>query len=139
MAADEPRFDFPSIARAAGIIVGGTTLFGFATPAIVTLVFNPASSHTGPAAGSIIFTWAFWGVAWALTVWQGAWMLREVGHDRILDDMLVLAVVAAVLLLIVKIMVSLIYEAERVFTGFDVGGALILLVVAFIGARANRF
>lgn len=139
MAADEPRFDFPAIARAAGIIVGGTTIFGFAVPAIVTLVFDPTSSFTGPAASSIIFTWAFWGVAWALTIWQGSWMLRAVGHDSILDDMLVLSVVAAVLLLIVKIMVSLIYEANNIFTGFDVGGALVLLVVAFVGARANRY
>jgi len=36
-------------------------------------------------------------------------------------------------------MIALIYEAESIFTGFDVGGALVLLVVALIGARANRY
>ena len=65
-------------------------------------------------------------------------MVRTVG-DRILDDSVVLAVICAVVLLIVKIAIALVYEAENIFTGFDVGGALVLLVVALIGARANRF
>jgi hypothetical protein len=139
MAASEPRFDFPAIARAAAVIIGVTAVFGFAVPALVTVLFDPTSSSTTPAVSSVIFTWAFWGVSWGLMVWQAAWVLRDVGHDRILDDVVVLAVICAIVLLIVKIMIALIYEAESIFTGFDVGGALILLVVAFIGARANRF
>jgi len=139
MAANEPRFDVPAIARAAAVIIGATAVFGFAVPALITVLFDPTSSSTSPAASSVIFTWAFWGVSWGLTVWQGAWMLRDVGHDRILDDVLVLAVICAIVLLIVKIMIALVYEAESVFTGFDVGGALVLLVVALVGARANRF
>jgi len=138
MAANEPRFDFPAIARAAAVIIGGTAVFGFAVPALITILFDPTSSSTTPAVSNVIFTWAFWGVSWGLTVWQGAWMLRDVG-DRILDDVVVLAVICAIVLLIVKIMIALIYEAESIFTGFDVGGALVLLVVALIGARANRF
>ena len=138
MAANEPRFDFPAIARAAAVIIGGTAVFGFAVPALITILFDPTSSSTTPAVSNVIFTWAFWGVSWGLTVWQGAWMLRDVG-DRILDDVVVLAVICAIVLLIVKIMIALIYEAESIFTGFDVGGALVLLVVALVGARANRF
>jgi hypothetical protein len=139
MAADEPRFDIPAIVRAAAVIIGGTAVFGFAVPALITALFDPASSSTTPVVSNVIFTWAFWGISWGLTLWQGAWMLRGVGHDRILDDVVVLAVICAVVLLIVKIMIALIYEAESIFTGFDVGGALVLLVVALIGARANRF
>jgi len=138
MAADEPRFDIPAIARAAAIIIGGTTLFGFAIPALITILFDPTSSSTTPVVSNAIFTWAFWGLSWGLTLWQGAWMVRTVG-DRILDDSVVLAIICAVVLLIVKIAIALIYEAENIFTGFDVGGALVLLVVALIGARANRF
>ena len=138
MAADEPRFDIPAIARAAAIIIGGTTLFGFAIPALITILFDPTSSSTTPVVSNVIFTWAFWGLSWGLTLWQGAWMVRTVG-DRILDDSVVLAIICAVVLLIVKIAIALIYEAENIFTGFDVGGALVLLVVALIGARANRF
>ena len=138
MAADEPRFDIPAIARAAAIIIGGTTLFGFAIPALITILFDPTSSSTTPVVSNVIFTWAFWGLSWGLTLWQGAWMVRTVG-DRILDDSVVLAVICAVVLLIVKIAIALVYEAENIFTGFDVGGALVLLVVALIGARANRF
>lgn len=138
MAADEPRFDIPAIARAAAIIIGGTTLFGFAIPALITILFDPTSSSTTPVVSNVIFTWVFWGLSWGLTLWQGAWMVRTVG-DRILDDSVVLAVICAVVLLIVKIAIALVYEAENIFTGFDVGGALVLLVVALIGARANRF
>ena len=72
-------------------------------------------------------------------------MLRTVG-DRIIDDMLVTSIIVAILLLIVKIIVWLAYEptgpsgdALLPITGLDAGAALVLLVVALIAARTNRF
>jgi hypothetical protein len=141
--AEEPRFDIPAIFRALAIIVGVTGLFGFLVPVIVTLAFKLV--NTGPAAGNEIFRWAFWAVAWALTIWQGSVMLRRV-HDAIIDDMILTAAIAAVLLLIIKFIMALVYVPVRsngelvpLLSTIDMGGALILIVVAVIGSRANRF
>jgi hypothetical protein len=141
--AEEPRFDMPAIFRALAVIVGVTGLFGFLVPAVVTMAFNPGP--TGPAAGNEIFRWAFWAIAWALTIWQGSVMLRRV-HDAIIDDMILTAAIAAVLLLIVKFIMALVYvpvndegELLPLISTIDAGGALILIVVAVIGSRANRF
>ncbi len=72
-------------------------------------------------------------------------MIRQV-HERIIDDMLVTSVIAAVVLIIVKFIVWIAYEpvgseGQPLFaiTGIDAGGALMLIVVAMIGARANRY
>jgi hypothetical protein len=141
--AEEPRFDMPAILRALAIIVGVTGLFGFLVPVVVTLAFKLV--NTGPAAGNEIFRWAFWAIAWALTIWQGSVMLRRV-HDAIIDDMILTAAIAAVLLLIIKFIMALVYvpirsngELVPLLSTIDVGGALILIVVAVIGSRTNRF
>lgn len=72
-------------------------------------------------------------------------MIREV-HERIIDDMLVTSAIAAVALIIFKFVIWIAYEpigseGQRLFaiTGIDAGGALMLIVVAMIGARANRY
>lgn len=143
MAEAEPRFDWSAIFRAAAIIIVGTAILGFAVPPAITLAQQ--LGHTGRVAGNDLFRWGFWAVAWALTIWQGAWMRRQVG-DRIWDDMVVVAAIVAVALMLTKIMIALIYEPISsegdllpVVTSIDTGGALILVVVALIGAGTNRF
>lgn len=141
--ADEPRFDWPAILRACLIIVGGTALVGFAVPPALTLALG--LTHTGHIAGNDFFRFGFWAVSWVLTIWQGSSMLKRVS-DQIIDDMLVTAVIVAFVLMFVKVAVALIYEPLNgqdellpVVTALDTGGALVLIVVALIAARVNRF
>nr|MBN1228434.1 hypothetical protein [Anaerolineae bacterium] len=141
--AHESRFDFAAIARVTGIIVVVTGIIGFAVPALLTIALK--LGHTGTVSGHEVFRFGYWAVAWGLTVWQGSWMLRRV-HERIIDDMMVVAVLAAVLLLIVKFVIALVYEPTNragellpLVTSIDVGGALMLILVAFIGARVNKY
>ncbi|MBN1431037.1 MAG: hypothetical protein JXB07_21895 [Anaerolineae bacterium] len=134
--ADEPRFDWPAIFRVTGIVVGVPTVLGFVIPPALTLAFG--DDHTGTVAGHEIFQWAFWIIAWGLTVWQGSWMLRRVG-DKIIDDMLVMSMIASVILFIVKVIIAIAYEPDDIVTGIDAGGALMLIVVAMVGARVNKF
>ena len=143
MAAEEARFDWGAIARATGIIVGGTALIGVIVPLALTVLLK--LGHTGRVAGNDIYRWGFWAVAWALTLWQGTTMLRRV-HDAIIDDMIVTAVLSAVILFFVKLLLNLTLEPLNeqgallpVVTAIDTGGALVLVVVAIISARVNRF
>ncbi len=143
MAAEEARFDWGAIARATGIIVGGTALIGVIVPLALTVLLK--LGHTGRVSGNDIYRWGFWAVAWALTLWQGTTMLRRV-HDAIIDDMIVTAVLSAVILFFVKLLLNLTLEPLNeqgallpVVTAIDTGGALVLVVVAIISARVNRF
>lgn len=148
MADQQPPLNWRAIFRAAGIIIGGATLFGIAIPLIGALI-GEAVGGTGPLntrviSGHEIYRWLYWAVAWGLTFWQGQWMLRTVGKQNI-NDMLVTAVIAAVALLIVKFVVWLAYDpinsGQRLFaiTAIDAAGALALLIVAFIAARINAY
>jgi len=141
--AEEPRFDWQAIFRVVGIIVGGAAVFGLAVPPLVTLAFGLV--NTGIAAGNEIFQWLFWIVAWGLTIWQGAWMLRRVG-DKIIDDMLVVSLIAAPTLVVIKMIIALVYQPVNsdgqlltILTAIDAGGALMLIVVALVGARVNKY
>lgn len=141
--AEEPRFDWQAIFRVVGIIVGGTAVFGLAVPPLVTLAFGLV--NTGITAGNEIFQWLFWIVAWGLTIWQGAWMLRRVG-DKIIDDMLVVSLIAAPTLVVIKMIIALAYQPVNsdgqlltILTAIDAGGALMLIVVALVGARVNKY
>ncbi len=141
--AEERRFDWGAILTAAAIIVGVTAALGLIVPAVLTLGLG--LGHTGRVAGHDAYRWGFWAVAWALTIWQGAVMLRKV-HERIVDDMLVTSIIAAVALFLVKMVIGLVYEPLSgrgtllpIVTSLDTGGALILVLVALIGARVNRF
>ena len=118
------------------MIVGGAALVGFVVPPVATLALK--LYNTGTVAGNDIYRIVFWATAWGLTVVQGAWMLRHVG-ERIIDDMLVVAIISALALMIVKFIIWLVYAPEGWFTGLDAGGALLLIVVALIAARTNRF
>ena len=140
---EEPRFDWPSIFRASGIIIGVTVAIGFIVPVVGSLALG--LSKTGYVAGNALFSWAFWVIAWSLTIWQGAWILRHVG-DKIIDDMLVVAVICALALIVIKFIIGLVYDpldaaGQRLFpiSAIDAGGALMLLVVALIAARINRY
>ncbi|HEC24264.1 MAG TPA: hypothetical protein ENI95_15255 [Chloroflexi bacterium] len=140
---DEARFDWGAIARASAIIVGVVTAFALIVPVAGALAVGPWD--TLKISGSEIYNWAYWAIAWALTIWQGAWMIRRV-HERIIDDMLVTSVIAAIALIVVKFVVWILYEpvneeGQRLFavTAIDAGGALMLIVVALIGARINRY
>ncbi len=141
--AEEPRFDWPTIARSVAIIVGVSAVVGFGVPPGITLAFG--LYNTGRIAGNEIFNWAFWVVAWALVFVQGAYFLSHVG-PKIVDDMLVVAIISAFLLVVVKFIVAFVYQpvtADGQFvpliTGIDVGGALMLVLVALIAARMNRY
>lgn len=141
--AEEPRFDWPAITRASAIIVGVTGIAGFLIPVGGTLILQ--YGNTGIIAGNEIFQWIYWLIAWGMLTWSGMYMLRNVG-DKIIDDMLVIAIVCAIALLIVKLVIGIVYEpvdsaGRAVFpiTGIDAGGALISIVVALIAARANRY
>ncbi len=138
------RFDWPAIFRGAGIIVGVTAVLGLSVPIGGAFIDGNGPIGTQDVSGNQIYRWAFWALAWVLTIWQGAWMLRQVG-DRIIDDMLVTAGIAAVALLVVKAVVWLAYE-PRVrgqlllpITGIDAAGALALIIIALVAARVNRF
>jgi len=141
--AEEPRFDWPTIWRSIAIIVGIPTVIGFAAPPLLTLAFGQV--NTGYAAGNEIFNWGFWLVAWGLTFAQAAYFLRHVG-DKIIDDMLVVAIISAFMLVVIKLIVAVVYlplsadgKALSLMTPTDAGGALMMVVVALIGARLNRY
>jgi hypothetical protein len=141
--AEEPRFDWPTIWRSIAIIVGIPAVIGFAAPPLLTLAFGQV--NTGYAAGNELFNWGFWIIAWGLTFAQAAYFLRHVG-DKIIDDMLVVAIISAFLLVIIKLTVAIIYlpisadgKILPLMTGIDAGGALLMVLVALIGARMNRY
>ena len=138
----EPRFDWGAIFRAAAIVIVVTAIIGFAIPPILTIALG--YNHTGRVAGNDLYRWAYWGIAWALTIWQGAWMRRAVG-DRIWDDMAFVGVIVAAVLFALKMLIALIYEPISsegalmpIITSLDTGGALMLIFVALVGAGANR-
>jgi hypothetical protein len=141
--AEEPRFDWPAIFRVVGIIVGGAAAVGFVAPLAITPAFK--LYNTGIVAGNEIYQWAYWVVAWGLTIWQGAWMLRRVG-DKIIDDMLVVSLIAAPVLVVIKLIIALAYlpvgsegQPLTILTGIDAGGALMLIVIALVAARINKY
>jgi len=145
----EARFDWPAIGVAVGLIVGITSVFAIAVPVAGALLvneqFGPTDWNTLTISGSVFYRFFFWAISWGLTVWQGAVIMRKVKHDRIIDDMLVTAVASAILLtFIVKVIVWIAFQPinpdnspQFFITSIDAGGALLLIVVALIGARAN--
>jgi len=140
---EEARFDWPAIGRALLIIALVPIVFAFAVPPLAGLALG--LPKTGPIAGNEIYRWLYWVLAWGLIIWQGAWMLRIVGHDHIIDDMLVVSAIAGVTLVIVKFVVWFIYQPTNAdggnqfaLTYVDVAGVIVLFLVALIGARVNR-
>lgn len=143
--AEDHRFDWGAIFRACGIIAGGSAAYGLIVPIAGAFVDGNGNAWTTQTvAGHEIYLWLFWAIAWGLTVWQGAWMIRHV-HDRIIDDMLVTSVLCSILLIISRFIVWVVYTPTRAgdpilpLTGIDAGGALILIVVALVAARINRY
>jgi len=134
--AEEPRFDWSAIFRVVGIIVAGAAAVGFIIPPVATLALG--LYNTGIAADNELYQAAYWIVAWGLTIWQGAWMLRRVG-DKIIDDMLVMSIIAAPILIVLKMIINLVYASSEIITAIDAGGALLLVAVALVGARINRY
>ncbi len=141
--ADEPRFNWSAIFRVVAIVVGGAAIIGFVVPPVATLAFK--LYHTGIVAGNEIYQWAYWVVAWALTIWQGSWMLRRVG-DKIIDDMLVMSMIAAPTLVVIKLVIAFVYQPLgsdgqplAILSFIDAAGALVLIVVALVGARINKY
>ncbi len=133
---EEPRFDWSGIFRSSAIIVGGAAAVGLIVPPLVTIAFSLGT--TQKVVDNDIYRIAYWVVAWGLTVLQGSWMLRQVG-DKIIDDMLVISIISALALSIIKLVIWFVYGAENGFGALDAGGALLLVVVALIAARTNRF
>ena len=140
---EEPRFDWPTILRSVAIIVGASTVVGFAIPPIITLAFG--LFNTGYAAGNEFFNWGYWVVAWIATFVQGAYFLRHVG-EKIVDDMLVVAIVSMIALVIIKFIVAIVYlpitadgQPVSLMTGIDAAGALAIVVVAMVAARMNAY
>jgi hypothetical protein len=142
---DENRFDWGAIARATGIVVGITTAYALIIPIVGAFIDGNGPLTTSTISGHEIYRWLYWGLAWGLIIWQASWMIRNVG-DRIIDDMLVTSVFVAITLLIVKVITSIIYapvdsDGQNLFLigGIDAAGALMVFVVALIGARINRY
>jgi hypothetical protein len=143
--AEEPRFDWPSITKSVGIVVGVTTALALIVPIAGALADGDGPLSTRNISGNEIYRWGFWIVAWVLTFLQGSWMLKHVG-DRVIDDMLVISIIAAVVLILIRFVVWIIYDpmtstGERLFaiSAIDAGGALLLVVVGLIAARFNRY
>ena len=131
--------------------MGPEAVWTIAAPLAGALAVGPWD--TLKISGSEIYRFAYWAIAWGLTIWQGQWMLNEVGHDKIIDDMLVTAAIVAVALIIIKFIVWIAYQPIRydpatfdpanpqyqfAITAIDAGGALLLAVVALVGARINQ-
>jgi hypothetical protein len=141
---DEGRFDWRAIARVCGIIVGVTAIFALVVPVVGAFIDGNGPLDTRTISGHQIYRWLFWLIAWGLTIWQAGWMLREVG-ERIVDDMLVTSIIVAIALMIVKVIVWLAYEPvangtlQLPITSIDAAGALMLIVIALVGARMNRY
>lgn len=140
---DEPRFDWPAIGSALLVIVLVPTIYAFAVPPLAGMALNMPS--TGPIAGNDIYRWGFWGLAWGMIIWRGAWMARVV-HERIVDDMLVTSAAAAAILLGVKFLIWVFYapvnannELISFITPIDTLAAVVALGIAWLGARANRY
>ena len=147
----DDAYDWPAITRAAAFIVVITGAFGLIVPVAGALAVGPWD--TLKISGSEIYRFAYWAIAWGLTIWQGQWMLNEVGHDKIINDMLVTAAIVAVVLVVIKFIVWIVYQPinydpatynpanldyQFAITAIDAGGALLLVVVALIGARINQ-
>ena len=101
---------------------------------------------TGPTAGNDIFLWIFRAVLWGLIIWRGTAMGSVVG-DRIVDDMVVTAAIAAVVWLLAKvIIVVLIYQAvgpdgtsNSLVEINDLLAMGAAIFISWLGAKANRF
>jgi hypothetical protein len=141
---DEGRFDWRAIARVSGIIIGVTAIFGLVVPVAGAFIDGNGPLDTRTISGHQIYLWLFWAIAWGLTIWQAGWMLREVG-ERIVDDMLVTSIIVAITLMILRVIVWLAYEPvsggvlQPPITGIDAAGGLMLIVIALVGARMNRY
>jgi hypothetical protein len=144
-------YDWPAIIRAAATIVIITGAFGLIVPVVGALAVGPWD--TLKISGSDIYIFAFWAIAWGLTIWQAQWVKNQVGEDSIINDMLVTVAIVAVALIIIRLIVWVIYDPIRYdpatynpanldyrgpITAIDAGGALLLAVVALIGARINQ-
>ncbi len=141
--ADEPRFSWPTILRGTAIIVGVTAAVGFIVPIVATLALGLV--NTGRVSGNEIYRWGYWVIAWGMTFWLGSQMIKKVS-DRIIDDMLAASVVIALLLLVLKFVVWIVFEpvdadGKSLFaiTGIDVFGAIGMVLVGLIAARINRY
>jgi hypothetical protein len=147
----DDAYDWPAIIRAAATIVIITGAFGLIVPVVGALAVG--SWDTLKISGSEIYMFAFWAIAWGVTIWQAQWMRNQVGQDSIINDMLVTVAIVAVALIIIKLIVWVIYEPIKYdpatydpanlirrgpITAIDAGGALLLAVVALIGARINQ-
>ncbi|NDJ52373.1 MAG: hypothetical protein GYB68_04700 [Chloroflexi bacterium] len=139
----EGRFDWGEIGRAAVLIIAAAAVVMWTVPLIGALLNETGS--TSPMAGNEVYRWAIWAVAWVVTIWQGQVLIKKVG-DRIIDDMLAVSIIAAIVLLVLKLFSAVAYvpvgsEGQNlaVLTFIDLGGALMLVVVAMIGARINRY
>jgi hypothetical protein len=141
---DEGRFDWRAIARVSGIIVGVAALYALIVPVVGAFIDGNGPLDTRTVSGHQIYRWLFWAIAWGLTILQAGWMLREVG-ERIVDDMLVTSIIVAIALMIVKIIVWLAYEPASggallpPITAIDAAGGLMMIVIALVGARMNRY
>lgn len=147
----DDAYDWPAIIRAAATIVIITGAFGLIVPVAGALAVGPWD--TLKISGSEIYMFAFWAIAWGVTIWQSQWVRNQVGQDSIINDMLVTVAIVAVALIIIRLIVWVIYDPIRYdpatynpanldyrgpITAIDAGGALLLAVVALIGARINQ-
>ncbi len=146
----ERKLDWNAVLRSVAIVGAVTTAYALIVPIIGALLVReviplPYDWDVLKISGHEIYRILYWVLAWGLIIWRGAVMIREV-HERIIDDMLVASVLIAIVMLAMKIVVWVFYEpinsdGMRLFpiTAFDVGGALLVFVVALVAARINRY
>ncbi len=144
--------NWPAIFRAVAIIVGITAIVAFAVPVVGAVIDGDGPLDTGNITGHEIYRVGVWVIAWVATIAAGAWMLRNV-HTRIIDDMLVAAILAAMLLLIVRIVIGFVFEPRTnwepdpagnntliVFPTFiEVACAALMVVLGMVAARVNAY
>jgi hypothetical protein len=151
----EGRFDWPVIGRATAIIFASAGAFAMLAPLAGALLVDEviplgAEWSTLNVSGHVVYRFLVWAIAWGVTFVMGQRMINEV-HERIIDDMLVTSGLAALMLLILKVVVWLVYEPTiydvntpqgellPIVNAVDVGGALLLVVVGLIAARVNQY
>jgi hypothetical protein len=139
---NEGRFSWPHIFRAAGIIVGGAAVVAVAAPLIWAFSDGNGPASTADGFSNTLVLWLVWAVAWGLTFLMGQRMIKEVG-DKIIDDMLVTGITAALGILIVKVVTWIFYVQglSTVLPISPVDGAsfLVTVVVALVAARINQY
>lgn len=137
-----PRFDWGEITKNVVVISIAVAVVAFGVPVAGALI---GSGNTGPTAGNDLFHWVLRAVLWAMIIWRGSRMVLIVG-DRIVDDMLVTAVITGAIWLVIKVAMLLVYQGVGpdgmpvpLLHVNDAFGLVTALLISWLGAKANQY